>query len=307
LNVYIISVILGIVEGLTEFLPVSSTAHLRIAEALLKLPMSETGCALSGSGDCLQAVAYWKMYTIVIQAGAILALLLLYLGRILEFMRTFPRGDRGDRNFITHPLSLTIWAFGCTSILALVFKKWSDRNLGSLTVIAVALVVGGIIMWIVDARSTRYEPNTTHVEEIGLGQALWIGICQSLSAIFPGTSRSMSTIAAGQMAGMDRPTALEFSFLLSIPTMLAATAYDLWKEVIHPGKAALAAGAVHVTMNGQLWIVLAIGFVVSFIVAYGVVEWFLAWVRKHGFTVFAIYRILLGIVLLIWGAKIVTS
>ncbi len=309
MNVYIISVILGIVEGLTEFLPVSSTAHLRIAEALLKLPMSETGCSVNGFGDCLHAVAYWKMYTIVIQAGAILALLLLYLTRILEFIRTFPRGDRGDRNFFTHPISLTILAFICTSIPALALKKWSDRNLGSLTVIAIALLAGGVIMWIVDAWASRYEPNTIHVEEIGLGQAIWIGLCQSLSAIFPGTSRSMSTIAAGQLVGMDRPTALEFSFLLSIPTMLAATAYDLWKEVLHPGKAALASGApvAQVTMDGQRWIVLAIGFVVSFIVAYGVVEWFLAWVRKHGFTVFAIYRILLGFALLIFGARIMAG
>jgi undecaprenyl-diphosphatase len=147
-----------------------------------------------------------------------------------------------------------------------------------------------------------------HVEEIGLGQAVWIGLCQALSAIFPGTSRSMSTIAAGQLVGMDRPTALEFSFLLSIPTMLAATGYDLLKE-IHPSKAALAAGAAaaHVTMTGERWIVLAIGFMVSFIIALGVVEWFLAWVRKHGFTAFAVYRILLGVALLIWGSRIVAS
>jgi undecaprenyl-diphosphatase len=290
LNSYIQSVILGIVEGLTEFLPVSSTAHLRITEALMKIPLDD---------------AYWKMYTIVIQAGAIFALLLLYLGRILEFWRTFPRGERGDRNLFTHPLSLTIIAFICTSIPALLLKKWSDKNLGSLTVIAVALLVGGVIMWTVDAWSSRFEPNTIHVEEMTFGQAVWIGLCQSLSAIFPGTSRSMSTIAAGQLVGMDRPTALEFSFLLSIPTMLAATGYDLLKE-IHPSKAAMAAGeaAAHVTMTGERWIVLAIGFVVSFIVAFGVVEWFLMWVRKHGFTVFAIYRIVIGIVLLIWGARI---
>jgi len=293
LNVYIVSVLLGIVEGLTEFLPVSSTAHLRIAEALLKIPLDD---------------AYWKMYTIVIQAGAILALLLLYLGRILEFLRTFPQGERRDRNLLTHPLSLTILAFICTSVPALVLKKWSDKNLSSLTVIAIALLLGGVIMWAVDAWSTRYEPNTVHVEEIGLSQAVWIGLCQALSAIFPGTSRSMSTIAAGQLAGMDRPTALEFSFLLSIPTMLAATAYDLLKE-IHPSKAALAAGeaAAHVTMTSERWIVLAIGFVVSFIIALGVVEWFLSWVRKHGFTVFAVYRILIGVALLIWGSRIVAS
>ncbi len=291
MNVYVISAILGIVEGLTEFLPVSSTAHLRIAEALMKISLDDE---------------YWKMYTIVIQAGAILALILLYLGRIYEFTRTFPRGERRDRTLFTHPISLTIIAFVCTSIPSLLLKKWSDRNLSSLTVIALALLLGGIIMWVVDAWTSRFEPNTVHVEEMTVAQAVWIGLCQSLSAIFPGTSRSMSTIAAGQMVGMDRPTALEFSFLLSIPTMLAATAYDLLKE-IHPGKAALAAGhaAAHVTMTGERWIVLAIGFVVSFVVAFGVVEWFLMWVRRHGFTIFAIYRILIGIVLLIWGAKII--
>jgi len=294
LNVYIQSVLLGIVEGLTEFLPVSSTAHLRIAEAMMKIPLDD---------------AYWKMYTIVIQAGAIFALLLLYLQRIIGFIRTFPAGEGGDRTWKTHPISLTLIAFACTSAPALLLKKWSDRNLSSLSVMAWALLIGGIVMWVVDARASRYEPTTTHVEEMGLGQSIWIGLCQALSAIFPGTSRSMSTIAAGQLVGLDRPSALEFSFLLSIPTMLAATGYDLLKE-IHPGRKALAAGAVSaadVTMNSQRWIVLAIGFVVSFIVAFGVVEWFLAWVRKHGFTVFAVYRILIAIALLIWGSRIVGS
>ena len=85
------------------------------------------------------------------------------------------------------------------------------------------MLIGGIVMWVVDVWASRYEPHTNHVEEMSLGQAIWIGLCQTLSAIFPGISRSMSTIAAGQMAGLSRPTALEFSFLLSIPTMLAAT------------------------------------------------------------------------------------
>ena len=144
---------------------------------------------------------------------------------------------------------------------------------------------------------------------MSLGQSIWIGICQSLSAIFPGTSRSMSTIAAGQITGMDRPSALEFSFLLSIPTMIAATAWDLLKS-IHPSKAALAEGAVpvaDVTMTGQKWVVLIIGFVVSFIVALGVVEWFLAWVRRRGFTIFAVYRIILAIALLVLGGKYLGS
>jgi len=287
LNPYIQSVLLGIVEGLTEFLPVSSTAHLRITEALMKIPLDD---------------AYWKMYTIVIQLGAILALLLLYLSRIVDFTRTFPKGENGDRTWFNHPISLTIVAFVCTSIPALALHKWSEKNLGSLNVIAVALLLGGIVMWVIDVWSDRYDANTTHVEEMSIGQAIWIGLCQTLSAIFPGTSRSMSTIAAGQMVGMDRPTALEFSFLLSIPTMIAATIWDLKKEVFPSG-----GGAAHVVMTSENWFVLLIGFVVSFIVALGVVEWFLHWVRKHGFIPFAVYRIILGIALLIWGAKFLGS
>jgi undecaprenyl-diphosphatase len=279
---------LGIVEGLTEFLPVSSTAHLRITEALMKIPLDD---------------AYWKMYTIVIQLGAILALLLLFLSRIVDFMRTFPKGENGDRTWLNHPISLTLIAFAFTSAPALLLHKWSEKNLGSLTAMALALLIGGVVMWVIDAWSERYEPNTCDVEEMSLLQAIWIGLCQTLSAIFPGTSRSMSTIAAGQLVGLDRPAALEFSFLLSIPTMIAATGWDFIKE-IHPSKAALAAGtAAHVVMDTDRWIVLAIGLVVSFIVAFGVVEWFLFWVRKHGFTIFAIYRILLGGALLLFGAK----
>jgi undecaprenyl-diphosphatase len=275
------------VEGLTEFLPVSSTAHLRITEALMKIPLDD---------------AYWKMYTIVIQLGAILALLLLFLSRIVDFIRTFPQGENRDRTWLNHPISLTLIAFAFTSAPALLLHKWSEKNLGSLTAMALALLIGGVVMWIVDVRSDRYDADTNHVEEMTLPQAIWIGLCQTLSAIFPGTSRSMSTIAAGQLVGMDRPTALEFSFLLSIPTMIAATIWDLKKEVF-PSHGV----AAHVVMNGENWIVLIIGFVVSFIVALGVVEWFLFWVRKHGFTMFAIYRILLGAALLIWGSKFIGS
>ncbi len=302
---YILSILLGIVEGLTEFLPVSSTAHLRIAEALMKIPLGDSSCAV-GNTACLQDVAYWDMYTIVIQVGAILALCLLFLERIINFLRTFPRGDSGDRTWLNHPISLTLIAFACTSVPALLLRKWSEKNLGSLNAIAIALLAGGIVMWVIDAWSERHEANTTHVEEMTLAQAVWIGLCQSLSAIFPGTSRSMSTIAAGQLVGLDRPSALEFSFLLCIPTMIAATGWDLIKEV-HQSKSTGIAGAAtaHVVMNSERWIVLLIGTVVSFIVALGVVEWFLHWVRKHGFTMFAIYRILLGGVLLIWGARLI--
>jgi len=283
LSPYIQSIILGIVEGLTEFLPVSSTAHLRIAEALMKIPLDD---------------AYWKMYTIVIQLGAILALCVLFLDRIVEFIRTFPEGDDGKHTWLNHPISLTLIAFVVTSATTLPLRKWSEKNLGSLTAIALALVIGGVIMWIVDWRTSRYEAGTSHVEQMTLVQSLWIGLCQTLSAVFPGTSRSMSTIAAGQMAGLSRPAALEFSFLLSIPTMVAATVWDLKKEVF-PSHGV----AAHVSMSMENWFVLIIGFAVSFFVALGVVEWFLTWVRRHGFFIFAIYRILLGIAILVFGSR----
>jgi undecaprenyl-diphosphatase len=292
LNPYIQSIILGIVEGLTEFLPVSSTAHLRISEALMKIPLDD---------------AYWKMYTVVIQLGAIVALCMLFLARIVDFMRTFPRGEDGRHTWKNHPITLTFVAFAVTSVPALLLHKWSEKNLASLTAMALALLIGGIAMWVVDARMSRFEAGTTHVEEMTLSQAIWIGLCQTLSAVFPGVSRSMSTIAAGQMAGLDRPAALEFSFLLSIPTMIAATGWDFLKEVRGSKSADAAVATAHVVMNSERWIVLVIGLVVSFIVALGVVEWFLFWVRKHGFTVFAIYRILLGGALLIWGAKFIAT
>ena len=289
MNDYVVSAILGVVEGLTEFLPVSSTAHLRIAEALLHLPLADP---------------FWKMYTIVIQLGAILALLLLFTGRILEFLRTFPKGEKGDRTILNHPITLTFAAFVVTSTISLPLIKLIGKNLESLRVMALALLIGGIIMWIVDALSVRRKAPVQHVEQMTLVQSLWIGFCQSFSAVFPGMSRSMTTIAAGQIAGMSRPAALEFSFLVSIPTMIAATGYSLLK-VFHPGKHAENADAmVPLVMTTHNWIILAIGLVVSFVVALGVVEWFLQWVRRHGFVVFAVYRIVLAVALLVFGAKI---
>src|SRR6266478_5777689 len=278
MNDFLLSILLGIVEGLTEFLPVSSTGHLRIVEALFQLNLHDS---------------FWKMYTIVIQLGAILALPVYFWNRILKFLSTFPKGERGDRNFLTHPLSLTIVAFVVTALPSWALTKVIGKNLESLWVISIALLVGGIVMWIVDATFTRVR--VTHMEEMSLPQAIWIGACQILSAVFPGTSRSMSTIAAGQIAGMSRPAALEFSFFLSMPTMVVATCYDFLKSVIpHHHEAEIAP----LTITPHEWIVLAIGFVVSFFTAWAVVAWFANWVRARGFAPFAVYRIVLGLGLL---------
>ena len=295
MNDYLLSLVLGIIEGLTEFLPVSSTAHLRIAESLFHINLAD---------------GYWKMYTIVIQLGAILCLPIYFRSRIAKFLSTFPAGEDGDRTALTHPLGLTLIAFLVTAIPAFLLTRVIGKHLESLTIMGTSLLVGGVVMWAVDALNSTAEKNgpeadvgrihTWRMEAMSLGQAIWIGACQIPSAVFPGTSRSMSTIAAGQIAGMSRASSLEFSFFLSIPTMVVATCYDLLKSL--RGKGANPIGVSQIDAHG--WLVLAIGFVISFIVAYASVAWFMAWVRRRGFAPFAIYRIIVGALVLAFAARL---
>ena len=223
------------------------------------------------------------MYSIVIQLGAILCLPVYFRERIVRFLFDFSRGENGDRTALTHPLGLTLLAFFVTAIPAFLLTRVIGKNLENLNVIGASLLVGGVVMWIVDAMYAKDEAGgpsassrirTWKMEGMSVGQAVWIGACQILSAVFPGTSRSMATIAGGQLAGMSRASALEFSFFLSIPTMAAATGYDLLKSVMHKGPNPI--GAAQIDAHG--WAVLAIGFVVSFLVAYAAVAWFMAWV-----------------------------
>ncbi len=287
-----LSALLGIIEGLTEFLPVSSTAHLRVAESLLGVDL--------GNG-------YWKMFSIVIQLGAILCLPLYFRRRIAQFLSTFPAGADGRHSALDHPVTLTAVAFVVTAAPAWLMTKIIGKHLESLFIMAGSLIVGGIVMWIVDEiYACRREAlialghRTDAMEDMSLPQAIWIGACQVLSAVFPGTSRSMSTIAAGQLAGMSRSAALEFSFFVSIPTMVAATCYDLFKSLRHKAGASPIGAA---PSNAHEWAVLAIGFLVSFVVAYVVVAWFMRWVRQRGFVPFAVYRILAGAAVLAWALK----
>jgi undecaprenyl-diphosphatase len=297
LNDYLMSVVLGIVEGLTEFLPVSSTAHLRIAEYLLNISLQS---------------GYWKMYTIVIQIGAIATLPIYFREHIKQLIATFPRGERGDRTIYTHPLSLVMIAFVITAGPSYLLTKVIGKNLESLWVMGTALVVGGVVMWLVDWLNAKAEAageadsangriHTWRMDNMSLRQTMWIGTCQILSGVFPGTSRSMSTITAGQIAGMSRAAALEFSFFLSMPTMAMAVAYSLYKSML--GKDENPIGVAQI--DAHQWIVLLIGLVVSFVVAYGAVAWFMGWVRKRGFAMFAVYRIILGAVVLYYASRIV--
>jgi undecaprenyl-diphosphatase len=295
LNDYLLSLILGIVEGLTEFLPVSSTAHLRLSELLLHISLSD---------------GYWKMYSIVIQLGAILCLPVYFWSRITKFLSTFPHGENGNKTALTHPLGLTMVAFVVTAIPSFLLTKVIGKHLENISIIGWSLLIGGIVMWLVDALNAKSEAagpgaaesriHTWKMEDMSLPQAIWIGFCQIFSAVFPGTSRSMSTIAAGQVAGMSRASALEFSFFVSIPTMAAATLYTLLKSL--SGKGENPIGVSQIDAHG--WIVLAIGFVVSFIVAYGSVAWFMAYVRKRGFAPFAVYRIIVGILVLVFASRL---
>ena len=196
MNAYLLSLLLGIIEGLTEFLPVSSTAHLRIAESLLHVSLSD---------------GYWKMYSIVIQLGAILCLPVYFRDRIAKFLSTFPTGERRDRTVLTHPLGLTTIAFVVTAIPSYLMTKLIGKNLESLYVMGTSLLIGGIVMWAIDAMKAPWEKagpgaagstiRTWKMEDMSLGQSIWIGACQILSAVFPGTSRSMATIAGGEKVG----------------------------------------------------------------------------------------------------------
>jgi undecaprenyl-diphosphatase len=288
-NDYLLSLLLGVIEGLTEFLPVSSTAHIRLTQFL---------CGISPEDK------FWQMYSVVIQIGAILAVLVYFRERILKFIKTFPKGENGDRTWLTHPLTLVMIAFVVTAGPAYLLKKVIEKQLESPYVMGGALLIGGIVMWIIDA--TFKKPRINHVEQMGVLDAIWIGAVQILSAVFPGTSRSMSTIAAGQVFGLSRAAALEFSFFLCIPTMFAAVGKEL-KDYIRPAVDAATGTrpeAIHIT--GNQWGILFLGTLVSFIVAWAVIAWFMNWVRSRGFAPFAIYRIIVGILVIVLASHMAT-
>jgi undecaprenyl-diphosphatase len=277
LNEFAEAVVLGVVEGLTEFLPVSSTAHIRVAQAMLQQdPESE----------------YWKMFAVVIQLGAILAVVIYFWRRLLEFVRSFPRGAQGDRRWWNHPLALVLLSFVVTAVPCFLIDKQIGEWLENYRAMALALVIGGVLMWVIDVRY-HDRATTTHIEAMSLKQAIVIGFAQIFAAAFPGTSRSMVTIAGGQIMGLTRAAALEFSFFLSIPVMVAATGYKLLKFVIDSPN----------SMTPHNWMVLLVGLGVSFVVALAVIAWFMQWVRRRGFVPFAIYRILAGLALLAWASS----
>ena len=254
------AVVLGLVEGATEFLPVSSTGHLILARELLGYPVERFG-----------------VLVFVIQLAAILAICLLYAGRLIRVLLDLPSKPEA-RRFV---LAIVI-AFVPSVVLGLLLEKWMKAVLFSPWVVATALIVGGVVILLVERMAHR--PRYHDTAEVPPGAALGIGFCQTISMI-PGVSRAGATIMGGLLLGLDRKAAAEFSFFLAIPTMIGATVYDLYKN----------RGTL--TLDGG--IVIAVGFIVAFLAALLVVRALVAFVGRHGFAPFAWYRIGLGIVALI--------
>ena len=276
------AIIQGVVEGLTEFLPVSSTAHIVIAQEFLRLDRTNS---------------FWKMFAVFIQLGAILAVIAYFWNRLAGFVASYRSiglkqhgGVSRISDWFEHPLALVIVSFIVTAIPCFLIDKFIGENLESLRMIAIALIVGGIAMYFIDLYCSK-RTTTERIDDINMRQAIVIGLAQILAAAFPGTSRSMSTIAGGQLMGLSRAAALEFSFFLSIPVMVAAASFKLLQ---HLRKEAFP--------SNEQWIALSAGFITSFVVAFVVIAWFMTWVRKHGFTPFAIYRVVAGIWLLCWDS-----
>src|SRR5258708_2843728 len=260
------AVILGIMEGVTEFLPVSSTGHLLLAERFFNL----------GEGS------FWNSFTVLIQLGAILAILVIYFAKLWRIaLGMFTNAD--DRRFVIGVLV----AVPPPVVIGLICGKYIKGGPFNSWVVLFSLIVGGAILLWVD--QIDHKPHEHDATKFPLLTYLWIGVAQCL-AMIPGVSRSGASIVAAMLLGADKRAAAEFSFFLAIPTMIGAFAYDFYKN----------RGEMTIDHLG----IIAIGFLVSFIIAIRVVQTFLSFVTRHGFTLFAWWRVIfvtLGLIALAMG------
>jgi undecaprenyl-diphosphatase len=264
--ILLIAIILGIVEGVTEFIPVSSTGHLILATELLGYNAEQ-----------------WKAFNVIIQLGAILAIVVLYWRTFWAVLEGLLKGQAMSWRFVRNILV----AFLPSAILGFILINKIEALLGNAIVVAVAFIVGGIAILVIERLVKRTD--IVGVAEMPLKTVIGVGFIQCL-AMIPGVSRSGATIMGGLSLGVERRTAAEFSFFLAIPTMLGATTLELVKH--HD---ALMAGA-----SGVGFGTVAVGFVVSFIVAIVVVKAFVHYISRHGFAPFAWYRIVAGAAALVW-------
>ena len=264
------AILFGIVEGITEWLPVSSTGHLILLDEFLELKATD---------------AFKSMFDVVIQLGAILAVIVLFFHKLNPFALSKSREEKGK--------TWTLWFKVCAAILpsgilGVLFDDWMDAHLHNATVVSIALIVYGIAFILVERRNQgKYARAIADVHDIGWKTAILIGCFQALSLI-PGTSRSGSTILGDILLGVGRGAGAEFSFFMAIPTMLGASAIKLLKFFLETG----------FSMASSELSVLVVGMVVSFIVSLLVIKGLMEYVRKHSFSAFGVYRIILGIIVL---------
>ncbi len=267
MELFIKAILLGVVEGITEFLPVSSTGHLILVNQFINF-----------SGE------FAKMFDVVIQLGAILSVIVYFWSRLYPFSRRLRLEERRERWEIW---TKTIVAVVPAIIIGGAFAHKIEELLFNPTTVALALFVGGVLLVLVERR--KQTGATTTVSSLTYPQVFAIGLFQCL-AMIPGTSRSAATIIGAMLLGCSRLVAVEFSFFLAIPTMIAASVYSLYK---HAGSAS----------NGE-WLALATGFAVSFLVAWSVIAFLMNYIRKHDFVPFAYYRIALAALI---GILIITK
>ena len=246
------ALILGIVEGVTEFLPISSTGHLILVSSLLGIEQTEVH----------------KTFEVVIQLGSILAVVSIFKEKIFHNLKLWKR---------------LIVGFIPTAVIGLILYKLI-KSLFAPEIVAYMLILGGVIFILIELFYKEKDHHIGHIEQVSYKQAFLIGLFQSL-AMVPGTSRSGATIVGGILIGLKRETATEFSFLLAIPTMLAATTYDIFKH--------------YNEFDFSQAQALGVGFITAFIVALGIVKWLLSFVKKHSFIPFGIYRIVVGFIFLV--------
>ena len=266
------AILFGIVEGITEWLPISSTGHLILLNEFVNLEMSD---------------AFRSMFDVVIQLGAILAVIVLFFHKLNPFS---PKKDKRQKRRTWELWAKVIVAIIPSGLVGIVLDDWMDAHLHNAVVVSIALIVYGVAFIWVERRNSGHAPRLKNVYEIDYKTALLIGAFQCLSLI-PGTSRSGSTILGGILVGVSRAAASEFSFFMAIPTMLGASAIKLLKFLVSG-----------VTATGMEIAVLIVGCLVSFLVSLVVIRKLMAYVRKHSFSAFGVYRIVLGVIVLVYFA-----
>lgn len=275
------TILLGIVEGITEWLPISSTGHMILLNDILHLDVSD---------------AFWEMFEVVIQLGAILAVVVLYFGKLWPFVPN-KNLERENRLFVIGKVgvkknTMLLWAKVLVAMLpaavcGILLDDWMNAHFYNSVVVAVTLILYGVLFILVEGRNRGKTFSVNSVEEIGFRTAFCIGLFQTLSLV-PGTSRSGSTILGASMLSVSRGAAAEFSFFLAIPVMLGASALKVLKFFLDGG-----------SFGGMESLLLAIGCAVAFAVSIVAIRFLTDFVKKHSFSAFGVYRILLGVIVLL--------